>query len=188
MGREFNDEYTEAYKDQVFTVWYLHGHKKIGALLDFIDPDENGRTPTPSTIQTWRERDGWDARSQQLDIEVQQKTDRQLVSLRMAMMKRHAKKAEEIQEMAYEYLKDTGFDSSASAVAALFKGFDEEKKSRGMEVALTQVFTMNDEDLQKTMNRLLGRARGLSDEDGENEVTVMPEEVDAISNEQATDE
>jgi hypothetical protein len=90
--------------------------------------------------------------------------------------------------MAFEYLKDTGFDSSASAVAALFKAFDEEKKSRGMEVALTQVFTMNDEDLQKTMNRLLGRARGLNEEDNENEVTVLSEEVDAVSNEQTTDE
>lgn len=187
MGRDFNEDYTEDYKNQVFAIWYAHGHKKVGPLIDLLDPDENGHIPTPSTIQKWREHDGWDARSQQLDIEVQQKTDRQLVSLRMAMMKRHAKKAEEIQDMAFAYLQDTGFDSSASAVSALFKAFDEEKKSRGMEVALTQVFTMNDEDLQKTMNRLLGRVRGIGNEE-ENEVTVLSEEVDAVSNEQTPDE
>lgn len=187
MGRDFNEDYSEEYKNQVFAIWYLHGHTKIGSLLDFIEPDDRGRTPNPTTIQKWREQGGWDARSQQLDIEVQQKTDRELVSLRMEMMKRHAKKAEEIQEMSFAYLQETGFDSSASAVSALFKAFDEEKKSRGMEIALTQVFTMNDENLQKTMNRLLGRVRGIGNEE-DSDVVVLPEEVDATSDEQTSDE
>lgn len=189
MGRTFNEDYSEDYKNTVFSIWYAHGHKKIGPLIDYLDPDENGNVPTPSTIQKWREQGGWDARSEQLDIEVQQRTDRKLVSLRMKMMERHAEKAAEIQEMAFNYLQETGFDSSASAVAALFKAFDEEKKSSGMNIALGQVFNMSDEDLQKSMNRLLGRVRGVgNDEDSGDVVTILPEEVDATGNEQTSDE
>jgi hypothetical protein len=100
----------------------------------------------------------------------------------MEMMTRHAERAQKVSDMAFEHLQTVGFDTSTSAVTALFKSFDEEKKSRGMEVALSQVFTLNDNDLQKTMNRLLSRAQGLDvGEEGE-------EVIDATSGEETPNE
>jgi len=174
----FNNEYSPLYVESVFAVWQMNNKPNMGVLYTMIDPDEEGNKPEPSTLSAWKSRYAWESRDLAIQAEVQQKTDRELVNIRMKMMKRHAERAQQIGEMAFEYLRDTGFDSSASAVSAAFKAFEEEKKSTGMEVALTQVFSMSDDDLQKTMNRLLARTKGLNPEDGDDIVTAESEELD----------
>lgn len=179
MGKS-ETSYTQAYRETVYSIWVINNRPSIAALSDLIEPDERGMKPSGITMNNWKTEGAWEDRANIVDVEIQQTTDRKLVEIRMEMMKRHAELSKELSEKAFEYLNTVGFDSSASAVSALFKSFDEEKKSRGMEVALTQVFSMTDEDLQKTMNRLLSRSKGLSlDEESSN--IVDAEEVNAVS-------
>jgi hypothetical protein len=182
-----NIMFTPTYIEKAFATWELHNHPNVNALIDMLEVDENGRRPEPATIMSWKTKYGWELRSGAIQVETQKQTDRQLVQVRMDMMKRHADLAKDIENEAWTYLKETGFDSSASAVSALFKAIDEEKKSTGMGIALAQVFTMSDEDLQKHMNRLLLRARGI-EEDDENTVTAESEDIDAVSNIETPDE
>lgn len=180
-ARGFNRAFSELYRNECFAVWELNNHPNMKDLLTMLKPDEEGEYPSEATLTKWKTFYRWEERATDVQLKVEENTDRMLVQTRMEMMKRHAAMAQKIQDMAFDYLKETGFDSSASAVAALFKGFGEEKQSRGMEQALDKVFSMNDEDLQKTMNRLLARAKGLDVDDVDGEV------VDAISSEQAPD-
>lgn len=178
--------FSDLYIESVFAVWQLNNKPSIASLIDLIDEDEQGRKPEPITISSWKAKYGWENRALAIQTEVQQRTDRELVQIRMDMMKRHAERSASVNQMAFDYLKDVGFDSSASAVSALFKAFEEEKRSTGMEIALAQVFTMSDEDLQKNMNKLLGRAKDL-DIDGEEDVVNAETEVlDATSDQQTT--
>ena len=179
--------FSQTYIENAFATWELHNRPSAGKLLDLLEPDDGGRKPEPITLAHWKLKYGWENRSTQILAETQKQTDRQLVQVRMDMMKRHADLAKDVMDEAWVYLKKTGFDSSASAVSALFKAIDEEKKSTGMGIALAQVFTMSDEDLQKHMNRLLLRARGLEEED-ENTITVESEDIDAPSDNETTDE
>lgn len=162
----YNNEFSQIYIESVFATWQMNNRPNLSVLVDMIEPDERGEKPKADTIAKWKSKYAWDGRDLAIQAEVQQKTDRELVNIRMQMMKRHAERAREIGEMAFDYLKGVGFDSSASAVSAAFKAFAEEKQSTGMEVALAQVFTMTDEDLQREMNRLLGRVKDLQ-ADGE---------------------
>lgn len=185
MGRQYNDEFPQDYIENVFSVWELYNHPGNNKLYDLIDPYEDGRKPSSATISRWKSDYAWESRAEQIQTKVQEQTDRELVQVRMEMMKRHAERAKAIGDKAWEYLDSVGFDSSASAVSAAFKAFEEEKKSTGMGIALTQVFSMSDEDLQKAMNRLLLRAEGLS------EVEILEgeqEDLDATSNTQTTEQ
>lgn len=181
-----NIEFSTAYIESVFATWQMHDKPTIGALIDLIEPDEQGRKPVPITIANWKEKYAWESRDLQIQVQVQENTDRELVKVRMDMMKRHAERAKDIGEMAFKYLRDTGFDSSASAVAAAFKAFAEEKQSTGMGIALAQVFSMSDADLQKKLNSLLSRVTDI--ENDENTVTGETEELDAPSQQETTDE
>lgn len=179
--------FTPTYIEKAFATWELHNHPTIGVLIDLLEEDENGRKPEPVTIGSWKIKYGWDNRSSTILAETQKQTDRQLVQVRMDMMKRHAELAKDVEDEAWQYLKETGFDSSASAVSALFKAIDEEKKSTGMGIALAQVFTMSDEDLQKQMNRLIMRVRGVDEENEEHTITAESEDIDAPGDNETPD-
>jgi hypothetical protein len=176
--------FSHAYKEQVYAVWYSQGRPSANRLHALIQPDEGGDVPEPNTIVKWRTLEGWDDRADTTDIKISEKTDRQLVVMRMNMMRRHAEKAENIQQKAYEQIMDAGFDSSASAVSALFKAFDEEKKSRGMETALIKVFDMSDTELDKAMTRLMVKVSGIESEE---ESAEDGDVIDAVSETEVTD-
>lgn len=177
-------DFSHAYKEDVYAIWYTQNRPSMSALHGMIEPDENGSVPAPMTLSSWRRDMAWDTRADTADVEVSQRTDREIVNIRMKMMKRHAQMAQDVAENAYAHLMEHGFDSSTSAVTALFKAFEEEKRSRGMEVALTQVFSMSDEELQKTMNRMLSKATGLDTENTVNGEVIE----DALSTEETPDD
>lgn len=184
MPEHISNRFSHRYQELCYSIWYTNTRPSMPVLLAKLEPDEFGRIPEISTLVSWRSTYAWDTRADTADIEVSKQTDRQLVNIRMKMMKRHAEIAQDVAERAYQHLKDVGFDSSTSAVNALFKSIDEEKKSRGMEVALSQVFSLNDDDLQKTMNRLLNRASGL----GEGDDVIEGKEVDDATSAEETTE
>ena len=149
--------FTPEYREQAFAMWYASNKCTLDSLVLMLPETEHGEKPQYSTVVSWKHDGRWVERAANLDLEVQTQLERELVGQRVEMMKRHAEFAQEIVEKAMEKLRVGGFDTSASAVAALRVGFDEEKKSRGMEVALTRIAQMDDEQLNKTFIAMLGK-------------------------------
>ena len=108
-----------------------------------------------------------------------------LVQTRIDMMKRHARQAKDIAEKAFDYLNDEGFDSSASAVTAWVKAVEEEKKSTGMQIALTEVFSLGDDDLKKRLDQLMNRLTNVGEVTITKQDEILEGEVDAVSTEEA---
>lgn len=186
MARQINKVYGLSYKELVYSIWYTSNRPSIQRLSSMIPIDpENGDTPGSHTLILWYKNDAWVARADASDIELAKKTDRELIKVRMDMMKRHAKQARDIADKAFEYLQEQGYDSSASAVTAWVKSVEEEKKSTGMQIALTEVFALGDDDLKKKLDQLMGRLSNVG------EVTIKriddgEDTIDAISTEEAT--
>lgn len=162
MARNYSPEY----KETVFQVWYA-GNRLPMKRLHLSIPEFEGGRPTPEMLNQWKVHNAWIDRANFLDDEVRTKMERELVEMRVEMMKRHAEIAKEVIEMAIEKLRDGGFDTSASAVQALKVAFEEEKRSRGAEVSLTKLNEMNDEQLSAAFRQLTGQISGVDTVDGE---------------------
>ena len=185
-------KFSREYKESVYSIWYSAGRPRANRLADKLPVAENGNAPNSHTIDKWIKNEGWNGRADATDIEVQKQTDRKLVEMRMDMMKRHAKQARDIAESAYDFLQKEGYDSSASAVTAWVKAVEEEKKSTGMQIALTEVFSLSDDDLKKKLDQLMNRLTNVGEvtiSKGGDIVEGETEEVgeeDAISSEEGT--
>jgi hypothetical protein len=150
-------QFSKEYKESIYAVWYAASRPRANKIADKLPPDETGRYVKATTVDKWIKDEGWNSRADATDIEVQKQTDRKLVEMRMDMMKRHAKQARDIADDAFKFLHEEGFDSSASAVTAWVKAVEEEKKSTGMQIALTEVFSLSDDDLKKKLDQLMNR-------------------------------
>ena len=156
-------------------------------MSNLIPKDANGETPNAITLRNWITKNDWITRANSLDIEISQQTDRELVKVRIDMMKRHAEQARVIAETAYNYLIDSegGFDSSAAAVNAWVKAVEEEKKSTGLATSLSRVYSLSDDDLKKQLDQLIGRLSNV----GEVTISSPDEEIeDAASSEETPNE
>jgi hypothetical protein len=152
-----NDPYTEDYKNKCFTMWYMLGKPKIGEIVDKIPADEHGRIPTKFALSRWRNQEGWDWRADILDTRVQSEVDNQLVATKVLMLKEQASKGRELQVLGMEHIRENGFDSTSSAVAAVIKGADMEKTSRGLSDALLKIAHMTEDQLKESIMGLLTR-------------------------------
>lgn len=193
MGERVNSittgqRYDATYQELCFSIWYSSGRISPNKLVRMIPEEENTHAiPSVDTIRFWMSTSFWEDRADRLDEKVQEMTDRALVKVRMDMMKRHAQMAAETAETAFEYLQEHGFDSSASAVSALFKSMDAEKASRGLDTALSKIYTLNDDDLKKEMDRLLAKVTDVN-LPTEDVVDAETSEYDGTEEESETDD
>lgn len=150
--------YTHTYIEQCFTVWYAAGHpSRNNQIMEILPKDEYGRIPTSKMITSWRDEYGWDIRADELDAKAQALVDDELVNQRVLMLKEQASRARELQKMGIEHLRDEGFDSSSSAVAAVIKGAELERESKGLSTQIVKMFKLDDEKLISETQRLLER-------------------------------
>jgi len=163
MSIQKTKDYGLPYRELVYTIWYNNGRPNMTELASKVPVDAVGDTPMAATLSKWRKDYDWDARADNTDVQVVEQTDRELVKIRLDMMKRHAEQARKIADAAFTFLTEIteenggGFDSSASAVNAWSKAVEEEKKSTGMQIALTNIFSLSDDDLKKKMDQYLGK-------------------------------
>jgi len=154
------DKYPVEYKETAFTIWYA-GNRLPMKQLYISMPEFQGVKPSAETLNQWKVHQAWIDRANMLDDEVRMRTERELVEVRVEMMKRHAEVAKEMIDMALEKLRDSGFDTSSSAVQALKVGFEEEKRSRGAEIQLTKLNDMDDAQLTAAFRQLTGQVTGV---------------------------
>lgn len=170
-------EYTEEYKEICFQAWYLAGRPSaVGRIRDILPEDVNGRKPVVSMIDAWRKDRMWDFRADDMDAKALAIVDNDLVMQKVEMLRRHAERARTLSEKAMTFLVEDGFDSSASAVNAYFRGTEEERLTRGIGDMIVKMSKMSDADLKDEIIKRLQRA-------SENNQIIETEVVDTESSE-----
>jgi len=153
--------YSSSYKEACFQSWYAAGcPAKPSRVYEIIPKDEEGRKPQQQLLADWRIEMGWDTRASELDVRVAQKADGERVEERVAMLKEHAQISRDVARRAWEFLKESGFDTASSAVNALFRALPEERLALGISEQLVKFAQMKDDDVLKTLQEYLPRLRG----------------------------
>lgn len=167
-------EYTENYKNIVKEKWYAAGRCDFSK--SFINglPEENGSRPSVYTIKTWRKNEMWDFWADELDSKALALAEENLIQQKVAMLKRHAETGWMLQTLGITHLVSGTFDSSASAVAAVIKGAQLERESRGMGEMMVKMAQMSDEKLREEITKRIQQAV-------ENNQIVDAEELDTAS-------
>lgn len=101
------------------------------------------------------------------------KAENNLVEKQVQMWQEQAERAHEVSKLAYEHIKEKGFDTTASAVQALKWAQEEERKTRGVEAFYQAVKEKSNDELVQMIRSLAERQ--LSDD----EVIEVTEEKDA---------
>lgn len=158
MNKEVtNLVFTEEYKEICFQVWYSSGRPPTLRIRDYLPPDSNGRKPSISTFDNWKEFGMWNIRADEIDAKAIQLSDEYLIQQKVEMLRRHADQAKSLSDKARDFLITDGFDSSASAVNAYFRGTEEERKARGISDLIEKLSKMTDPELQDKILDMLRR-------------------------------
>lgn len=152
-------EYSDEYKEKCKTAWYANGrpaqYEKIHAI---IPADDQGRKPLIRTLRQWRKDMMWDFWADELDSRALAVVEDTLITQKAEMLKRHAEMAHSLQLKGMEYLEETGFDTSSSAVSAIIKGAELERTSRGIGEMLVKMAQMTDSELKDEIMNQINRA------------------------------
>jgi len=89
------------------------------------------------------------------------------------MYKRHAQIGQDMVEMGMRFLEENGIKKEETALRAIIEGVDIQRQAIGLAEALAKISTMDNDQLTKELQKLLGKPQM-----GENDVTVTPEEVE----------
>jgi len=88
----------------------------------------------------------------------------ELVSQTVRMWREHAEAARVVAREALAFIKDHGFDTTASAVSAIKWAQEEERKTRGAEAFLEQIKNADNDKLTDIVRQLATR-KATTDED-----------------------
>lgn len=161
QGRIVQQKYDDTYKEKIYTIWVSANQPTVSKLEKIIPPNDDGDTPSAPVLQRWIAEDAWVERAHDIRVRAQQVIDDELVRVRVEMLRRHADLGKELAVQGFEHLRVNGFDSSSSAVQAIKLGIQTERDSLGVELGLTKVVQMSDQDLSSNMKQLMERAAGL---------------------------
>lgn len=151
--------YTEHYKTLCKHAWYAAGRPdKIPRIIEAIPEDEHGRKPGTAVLTQWRDEEMWDFWADEMDAQVERIAEDDLVNSRLKMLQKQASLGAELQAKALEYLRETGFDTSSSAVSAIKLGIETERTSRGISRRLSKLAELSDEQLTEETQKLLDMA------------------------------
>jgi len=151
--------YTEHYQEECFSAWYSSGRpKQISRIMEILPEDEIGRKPSTHLVKVWRNEKNWDVRADELDARASAIVEDEMVNARVLMLKKQAAMGRELQEQGMDFLRENDFDSSSSAVSAIFKGAELERTSRGISERLVKLLKLPDDKLTEEVQKLLDEA------------------------------
>jgi len=151
--------YTKHYKEECFSAWYAAGRPdKIPEIHRIIPKDIHGRKPVKIVIKTWRDKYFWDVRADDMDAKASGIVEDILISGRVMMLKEQASRGRELQVKGLNHIRTSGFDTSASAISAVFKGADLERVSRGLSERLVKLASTSDDKLSLEIQKLMEEA------------------------------
>lgn len=175
--------FSEMYKRKCFDIWYLQGCPNVAVTIqDMLPLDEKGRKPSTQKIRKWLPN--WIMKADELDQKVEEENDAILVNEKLEILKRHQEQAIKAQSIALAYIEKEGFDSSSSAVQALFRGMEEERKTQGFSDLLERLDSMTNNQVRDQIINLINRATENNQIVEEGEAVVGLLEDDTLSEEE----
>ena len=108
-------------------------------------------------LRQLRDTYGWNERADVLNVKAIEVVEHQLIDQKATMLKRQAEQALQIANLARDHLVENGFDTSSSAVSALFKATEEERIVRGVSEMMIKISKMSPEELMQEAAKLLKR-------------------------------
>ena len=158
QGQTSTREFTDAYIEQCFTVWYSMGQPtNMQILQDAVPETPEGRKPGIQMLRQLRDTYGWNERADVLNAKAIEVVEHQLIDQKATMLKRQAEQALQIANLARDHLVENGFDTSSSAVSALFKATEEERTVRGISEFLMKISRMDSDGVMSEAIKLLKR-------------------------------
>lgn len=157
MSGNFTKEYTEDYIEQCFGIWYSMSQTSNMVVFQEAIPEYNGKKPSISTLRQFRDVYGWVERADAMNAKAIEKVEHQLIDQKVDMLKRQAEQALQVANLARDHLIENGFDTSASAVNALFKATSEERTVRGISEFLIKISRMDNDGIINEAIKLLKR-------------------------------
>jgi hypothetical protein len=148
------NRFTDAYKEQVFWIWYKAGKPSAANLMPLLPPSEQNLIPAEGTMLNWliNFRKQAVAIDEQVHLEMVEITKKE----RVEMLNRHAEAGKEMQETALEYLRNNKEKlGPGSAVRLWVEGLRVERESRGLPSLVAEINKTSDEDLMTMMEKLL---------------------------------
>lgn len=152
-----NIEYTDAYIDSVFYLWYEMGKKVGSGFLHALPATTEGKIVSRATIMGWLDNRGWRERADALDAEASRALDVLVIDRRKKMYEEQVRVADELVAKGMEFLNDKGIQTDASAIRAIDLGLATQRSAIGMAELHVKISKMSDEQMDKELQRLLGR-------------------------------
>lgn len=181
--------YDEQYIEACFYAWFKNGRPRLravnGSHIMKVLPSsekEGGRKPSITTVRGWMDKYDWESRADALDAELSRKLDIEAIEEKADLYREIAEKGKSVMQMGYDYIKDNKFDTSASAVRAIFGGAEMVAKFGTAADVLLSVGQMSDKQVEKEILRLLGK------NDDENMINAELEDVSPDSEDSEAEE
>lgn len=159
MGQIQKSSYTDDYRRLCFSVWYEEGKPSFSDLALLLPKFDNNMSPNTATLRKWYNEDGWLLQADELDKDVEKEMKKRLVGDKVAMLERHSKIGQKLQELGLEYFETNGITSQNSALRALQQGVEMEAEAANLEKILSTVSSMDDGKLLSQLNDLLDKTK-----------------------------
>lgn len=156
------EHFSDSYREETFALWY-EGGKKISDRFCNTLPEEHGKRPTPKTVEKWRDNYGWLQRADIVDAELSSRLQTEIIDKRIRMYEEHSKIADELIKKGRDFLKNEALKDSSDAIRAIALGVEIEKASIGQAEVGRKLLTMTDEQLNKELEKLIGKPKALPD-------------------------
>lgn len=149
-------QYSGAYKDVVFMIWYKNGRPGRRNLYNLIPDTDDGAKPHEMTLQRWIDDPEWKEKADALDREVARRLEERMVTEKMQMLEEHADLGVEIRNIGLDYIKTHMDELTAhAAVRLVVEGVRIERDSRGVSNLLEELSSMSDEKLLDKLQKTL---------------------------------
>ena len=151
--------YDQDYINACFNTWYMSFRPSAPtAIRKLLPAHPSGRLPSVAQIKRWVIAGAWDSRADELDTRVKEKNDKLLINAKAQMLREHTEMAKQVSDKALAHILEEGFDSSASAVQAFYRGLEEQRKTQGFSDLLEKLDKMTNNDVEREIIALLTRA------------------------------
>jgi hypothetical protein len=148
------DQFSETYREAVFTIWYSKGKPNTKVLSNIIEPDPILCTkPSSPVLYSWIKK--FREKAALLDTRVEEENNNRLVADKIAMLERHAAVGKKMQELGLNYLEEHDVGGSRNAITLIVEGLRIERESVGAPRIAQRVMDMSDEELVQELRVLV---------------------------------
>ncbi len=155
---DIGSRYPEHYKNQAKIIWYKAGRPRPQGLYEILPIEPiSGMKPKVTTLREWAYKD-WKEWADEMDELVMQEIQGRTIEEKVKMFERFTETAQEMQNLALEWLRENKTKINAiAAVRLLVDGVRIESEARGVPEVLRRMVKMTNDELLDEVKQLLAK-------------------------------